>query len=106
MGQVGVAGALVALLLGLGKTFIGSIDRRVAEISAAHTAEMTRLTAQHERELADMRAQVQAWEATATRREVTNNELVIQNGRLQGASETAVQLLRALHQMQGRELEP
>lgn len=105
MGQVGVAGILGALLLFLGKVFIGSVDRRVAELTAAHAAELARHTAAHERELSDMRAQVLAWEATATRREATVNELVTQNGRLQGTSETAVSLLRALHQMQGRELE-
>lgn len=105
MGQAGVATALVGLLVLLGRTFIASIDRQVKETREAHTAEITRLTKQHERELTDMRERAAAWEATASRREATVNELVIQNGRLQGASDTAVQLLRALHQVQGRELE-
>lgn len=105
MGQVGVAGGLLALLLALGKAFIASIDRRVAERTAEHVAELARIKEQHERELADMRARAEAWEATATRRESTVNELVMQTGRLQGTSDTAVQLLRAIHQMQGRELE-
>lgn len=105
MAQVGVAGVLAALLLALGKAFISSIDRRVAEATAAHEKELLRLTAQHERELTDMRTQAQAWEATATRREATVNELVMQTGQLRGQGETAVQLLRALHQIQGRELE-
>lgn len=105
MGQVGLAGALVGLLLLLGRTFIGSIDRRVKEVSEAHDAEMKRLTAQHAVQLADMRERAVSWEATANRREATVTELVAQNGKLQGAQDTAVQLLRALHQLQGRELE-
>jgi hypothetical protein len=105
MGQVGVAGALIVLLVFLGKTFIASVDRRVTETRLSHEAEVARLTTQHERELRDMRERAQSWETAANRREATVNELVIQNGRLQGASDTAVQLLKALHQAQGRELE-
>lgn len=105
MGQVGVAGALVALLLLLGRTFIRSIDRRVEEIRRDHAAEIERITAQHAVQLADMRERAVAWEATANRREATVTELVAQNSKLQGAQDTAVQLLRALHQAQGRELQ-
>jgi hypothetical protein len=105
MGQLGVAGSLVVLLVFLGKTFIGNIDRRLSEAVAAHEKETARLIEQHKRELGDMRERAMAWEATANRREATVNELVMQNGKLQGANETAVQLLRALHQVQGRELE-
>jgi len=104
MGQVGIAGILAALLLTIGKTFIASVDRRVTERQAEHVAELERIRQQHERELGDMRERAQAWEATATRREATINELVMQTGRLQGTSDTAVQLLRAIHAMQGREL--
>lgn len=105
MGQVGVAGALASLLFLLGRTFISYVDRRVKETQEAHNNEIGRMTKQHERELGDMRERAVAWEATANRREATVNELVMQNGKLQGANETAVQLLRALHQVQGRELE-
>jgi Flp pilus assembly protein TadB len=105
MGQVGIAGVLAAMLLAIAKAFIGSIDRRVKERDEQHTAELSRLTAQHERELGDMRDRARAWEATADRREATNQELISQNGRLQAGSETAVQLLRALHQVQGREID-
>lgn len=105
MGQVGVAGALVGLLFLLGRTFINSIDRRVREAKEAHAAEIERLTAQHAIQLADMRERAVAWEATANRREATVTELVTQNAKLQGAQDTAVQLLRALHQAQGREIE-
>lgn len=104
MGQVGVAGALVALLYLLGRTFIGSIDRRVDEARVQHTAEIERMQAQHAIQLADLRERATAWEATANRREATVTELVQQNGKLQGAQDTAVQLLKALHQAQGREL--
>lgn len=104
MGQVGVAGALVALLWLLGRTFINSIDRRVREARDAHDAEIKRLTAQHVTQLADMRERAVAWEATANRREATVTELVAQNGKLQGAQDTAVQLLKALHQAGAREL--
>jgi hypothetical protein len=106
MGQVGVAGALVGLLVLLGRTFIASVDRRVTETRVAHEAEIQRLIDQHKRELGDMRERAISWETAANRREATVNELVIQNGRLQGTSDTAVQLLKALHQVQGgRELE-
>lgn len=105
MGQLGVASALVVLLIALGKTFIASVDRRVGEARVSHEEELKRLVAQHERELRDMRERAVAWEATANRREATVNELIIQSGKLQGANETAVQLLKALRQAQGRELE-
>lgn len=105
MGQLGIAGVMAALLLFMGKTFISSVDRRITEAVTAHDKEIERMTKQHERELGDMRERAVAWEATANRREATVNELVMQNGKLQGANETAVQLLRALHQAQGRELE-
>lgn len=105
MGQVGVAGALVGLLVLLGRTFIAATDRRVTEITTQHAGELKRLTEQHERELRDMRERATAWEATANRREAAMAELVTQNGQLRGANDTAVQLLRAIHQMQGRELE-
>jgi hypothetical protein len=99
-------GGLGGLLILLGRRFIASVDRQVAEARTAHEEELKRLTSQHERELRDMRERAQAWEATANRREAALTEVLQQNGRLQANSETAVQLLRALRQGQGeRELE-
>lgn len=106
MGQVGVAGVLAGLLFLLGRTFIASVNTRVAERNAEHAAELERINRQHERELGDMRARAVAWEATANRREVTLAEALTLNAKLQAGNDTAVQLLRALHsQAQGRELE-
>lgn len=96
MGQLGAAGVLGALLLFLGRAFVGSIDRRVGEISAAHTAELERLTKQHERELGDMRQRAAGWEQTAERRDTQIQELWALNGKLQAGNDTAVQVLGAL----------
>ena len=108
MGQVGVAGVLSALLFFLGRVFVNSQDRRVTEATAAHTAELDRLTRQHERELGDMRKRAEAWEATANRREAAVTEAMTQNGRLQAQGDTTVQLMRALREAttSGRELGP
>lgn len=105
MGQVGMASALVGLLFLLGRTFINSIDRRVEEARKAHAAEIERLTAQHAIQLADMRERAVAWEAAANRREAAVTELMTQNGQARGAQDTAVQMLRVLSQVTGRELE-
>lgn len=105
LGQLVGLGGVGGLLILLGRRFIASVDRQVTEARTAHAAELGRLTAQHERELRDMRERAQAWEAAANRREAALVEVLQQNGRLQANSETTVQLLRALRQDTGRELE-
>lgn len=102
MGQVGIAGASVALLTIAMRAFISSVSSRVAEVRADHEKELARVTTQHERELQDMRERAQAWEATANRREAALSEALAQNARLQATGDTTVQLLRALRQTADR----
>lgn len=109
-GQLGVAGALTGLLLLLGRAFIRSIDRRVAEVNTAHAgelerlteqfaAELGRLTRQHERELGDMRTRAESWELAFGRKEAQIQELWALNGKLQAGNDTAVQMLAALRRV-------
>lgn len=106
MGQLGIAGILAVLLLVLGRTWIASVDRRVAERDAEHQRELERITKQHERELTDMRERADAWRVTADRREAALAEALTLNATLAAGNDTAVHLLRAIHgQAQARELE-
>lgn len=102
MGQVGIAGASVGLLYVAMRAFITTVSSRVAEVRADYEKELARVTAQHERELRDMRERAQAWEATSSRREAALSEALAQNARLQATGDTTVQLLRALRQTADR----
>lgn len=102
MGQVGIAGASVGLLFVAMRAFISSVSGQVDRARADHDKELGRVTAQHERELQDMRERAQAWEATANRREAALSEALAQTARLQATGDTTVQLLRALRQTADR----
>ena len=75
MGQIGIAGASVALFVVLGRSYINTVASRVKEVSEAHKAELDRLEKSWEARLSDMRTRAEAWEAAANRQTESAREL-------------------------------
>lgn len=102
MAQVGVAGALTILLVGVGKAFISSVSTQLRDERVAHREEILRLTASWEARLSDCTKRGDAWETAANRWQAAALEDREQTNKLSAVVDTATGLLSALREEQLR----
>jgi hypothetical protein len=103
MAQIGLGAAAVALFLTVGKSYVNYIGKQLTEARMQHKEEIQRLTTSWEARLSDAVRRAEAWETAAYRYEQANRESVEHERKLSsGVNETAVALLTAIRDEQGR----
>lgn len=101
--QIGLGAAAVVLFLTVGRSYINYIGKQLTEARQQHREELERLTVIWEARLLDSIRRGDAWETAAHRFELANRESAEQVRRLtEPNAETAVNLLRAIRDEQGR----
>lgn len=102
MAQLGLGAAAVVLFLTVGRSYINYIGKQLTEDRQQHREELERLTALWQARLEDSIRRGDAWETAAHRYEQSNREAVEQVRKLSTVTDTAVSLLMAIKDAQGR----
>ena len=102
MAQLGLGTAAVVLFLTVGRSYINYIGKQLAEARTQHREELDRLSTVWEARLAAETRRGDSWETAANRYEQANRESVQQVRELSAVTHTAVALLQAIRDAQGR----